>query len=80
MENTNQPIPSENMGFPPPKPIVPTAPFFPTGKREFIFAFAILGIGWLLCNSVFYAGLNLGFAVISGAVIGSTVIYLLSRG
>ena len=80
MENTNQPIPSENMGFPPPKPIVPAAPFFPTGKREFIFAFAILGIGWLLCNCVFYAGLNLGFAIFSCAAIVCSAVYLMTKG
>lgn len=77
MEPMNQENLPLDVGFP---PAAPTKPFFPSGKREFLFAFVILVFGCLLCNSVFYAGLNLGFAVFSGAVIVSTVIYLLSRG
>ena len=77
MESTNsEPIPQDN-GVP---PVVPTRPFFPSGKREFLFALVILITGCFLCNSLIYGGLNLGFAVFSGVIIVSTVIYLLSRG
>lgn len=56
----------------------PTA--FPTGKRELLFAGMILLLGWALCNSFFYGGGNLCFAL---AVIGSLVcsfLYLLGCG
>lgn len=71
-----EPIPQE-IGFPPTKP---TRPFFLSDKREFLFALVILVSGCFLCNSVFYGGLNLGFAVFSGIILVATVIYLLSRG
>ena len=70
MESTNsEPIPQDN-GVP---PVVPTRPFFPSGKREFLFALVILITGCFLCNSLIYGGLNLGFAVFSGVIIVSTV-------
>ena len=55
-------------------------PAFPAGKREFLFLLLILIIGWLLCNSVFYAGLNLGFAIFSGCAILLSTGYLLWQG
>ena len=61
-------------------PIVPVRPFFPSGKQEFFFGILILVAGCLLCNSLFYGALNLGFAVFSWVVILSTIGYLLSRG
>jgi len=80
MENTNQPLPFEEPGFPPPKSPIPSAPFFPAHKREFLFALALLVIGCLLCNSVFYGGFNLGFALFSAAAIVCSACYLLSCG
>lgn len=59
---------------------LPTAPFFPSGRREFTFGLTILLLGWLLCNSIFYAGLNLGFAIFLGLSILCAAGYLLSRG
>ena len=58
----------------------PTAPFFPTGKKEFIFGVFLLILGCLLCNSMFFAGLNLGFALFSGCVILCSTVYLLVSG
>ena len=58
----------------------PHRPFFPTGKREFLFLLLILVTGWLLCNSVFYAGLNLGFAIFAGCAILFSTGYLIWRG
>ena len=56
------------------------APFFSTGKREFLFALLILVTGWLLCNSVFYAGFHLGFAIFVACVIVLSTVYLLLCG
>ena len=63
-----------------PFPETPQRPFFPTGKREFIFLLLILLTSWLLCNSVFYAGLNLGFAIFAGCAILFSTGYLIWRG
>ena len=61
-------------------PEAPRLPAFPTGKREFLFLLLILITGWLLCNSVFYAGLNLGFAIFAGCAILLSTGYLLWQG
>lgn len=62
-------------------PVVPQkAPAFPSGKKDLTFGLLILVFGWLLCNSVFYAGLNLGFAIFSGCSILLSVGYLMSKG
>ena len=61
-------------------PVGPQAPFFPTGKREFAFGFVMLILGWLLCNSIFYGGFNLGFAIFACLAVVCTVIYLLQKG
>ena len=63
--------------FPPKKPVLPT---FPTGKREFLFGATLLILGCLLCNSVFYGGFHLGFAIFAGAAILCSAWYLLSGG
>lgn len=59
---------------------LPQRPFFPTGKREFLFLLLTLVASWLLCNSVFYAGLNLGFAIFAGCAILLSAGYLLWQG
>ena len=51
-----------------------------TGKRELLLGGILLILGWLLCNSVFFAGLHLGFALFAGAAICCSVLYLLSCG
>ncbi len=61
-------------------PVTPRLPAFPSGKREFLFLLLILVTGWLLCNSVFYAGLNLGFAIFTGCIILLSAVYLLLQG
>ena len=61
-------------------PESPRRPYFPTGKREFLFLLLILAASWLLCNSVFYAGLNLGFAIFAGCAILFSTGYLLRQG
>lgn len=63
-----------------PLPEAPRMPSFPSGKREFLFLLLILAASWLLCNSVFYAGLNLGFAIFAGCVILLSTGYLLLQG
>jgi len=78
MENINQPMPFDDPGFPPPE--IPSAPFFPARKREFLFALGLLIIGCLLCNSVFYGGFHLGFALFASAAIICSAAYLFSSG
>ena len=53
---------------------------FPTGKTELLFAGLILICGWLICNSVFYGGLYLGFALFSGLALILSTLYLLRSG
>ena len=77
MESTNpQPVP-QDLGFP---PVAPVRRHFPSGKREFIYALVVLICSCFTCNSVFYGGLNLGFAVFTAVILASTVLYLISRG
>lgn len=77
MESMNpDPIP-QDVSFP---PAAPTRRLFPSGKREFIYALVVLICGCFLCNSVFYGGLNLGFAVFTAIILAATVLYLISRG
>lgn len=76
----------EEMHQPAPQPSAPTpswppvSPLFSTGKGEFAFGFGVLIVGCLLCNSMFYAGLNLGFAIFAGLAILCSVIYLICSG
>ena len=61
-------------------PKTPRLPAFPTGKQEFLFLLLILVASWLLCNSVLFAGLNLGFAIFAGCAILLSAGYLLWHG
>ncbi len=63
-----------------PSPWPPANPPFPAGKREFIFAAGVLLAACFLCNSIFYAGLNLGFAIFAGCAILCSEVYLLCCG
>ena len=77
MESMNpEPIP-QNPSFP---PTAPVSRYFPSGKREFLYALVVLICGCFLCNSVFYGGLNLGFALFTAIILAATVLYLISRG
>ncbi len=58
----------------------PPRPALPTGKRELIFGALTLLLGIMTVNSVFFAGLNLGFAVFAGLALLTAVAYLMSRG
>ncbi len=75
MENNNPQF------FTPQDPVPPQAPVrFPGGKRELLFAGLLLLCGWLLCNSLFFAGANLGFAIFTGVSILLSILYLLTSG
>ena len=58
----------------------PTQSHYPTGKRELLFGLVLLVFGWLLCNSIFYAGLNLGFSIFSAAIVICSAVYLFVSG
>jgi len=59
----------------------PPAPkAFPAEKRELVFGALILVCACLLCNSLFYGGLYLGFALFSSLVLTISTIYLLRSG
>lgn len=83
----------ENMHNPPWQPYTPAGgnipntpqppaekPFFPTGKRELIFAVLILVSGLCLCNFTLFGGFSLGFSIAAVACIGCLFGYLLARG
>ncbi len=61
-------------------PQVPNKPFFPTGRREWIFGAGLLLTGWLLCSSVIFGGFNLGFAVCACIAAVLSIGYLLCAG
>ena len=79
MDENNQP--QYFSPVPPVRPAVPQrAPAFPAGKKDLIFGLLILIFSWLLCNSFFFAGLNLGVSIFSVCCILSTLGYLMSKG
>lgn len=80
MQEQNFPLPEQNWNYPPQEPLAPRQPFFPSGKREFLFGLLILVCGWLLCNSIFYGGFSLGFALFSGAALLCSILYLIFSG
>lgn len=86
MDELNNPIPEQNNPpepFPPRPPYVYEAPpryVFPMGKRELFFAAGIILFSLLLCNSLIYAGANLGFAAGLASVLVSSFAYLRSHG
>lgn len=53
---------------------------FPMGKRELLFAAAILFFSLIACNCLIYAGVNLGFAVGIIGILTGTWLYLRSCG
>lgn len=63
----------------PPAP-APTAPFFPAQKTEAILFGVLLILGICICNSLFFAGVNLGFSLFSFCGILAGTGYLLHRG
>lgn len=80
MEQQTNPVPEQTWDFPPNEPILPTEPFYPSGKKEFIFGLLILVLGWLLCNSIFYGGFHLGYAIFSSLSLLCSAAYLLLSG
>ena len=67
--------------FAPVPPALPKKPeLFPAGKREFIFGALILLLGWLLVNSVWFGGFNLGAAIALWGIICVSAGYLMLQG
>ena len=67
----------------PPYPPIPTAAESPAqaaGKREFIFAAAVIACSVLLCNFVLYGGFHLGFAIAEVGMIVCCALYLKANG
>ncbi len=58
----------------------PTAPAFPTGGKELLFALAASLGSLLLCNFTMFGGMQLGFAIGTDLCILISAGYLLSRG
>lgn len=69
----------ENIPISDPLPDKPALCFL-AGKKEFLFGGVVLLLGWFVCNSFLFYGLNLGFALFSGLTTLSTFIYLCCRG
>ena len=55
------------------------APSFASGNREMILAAVLLILSVGLCNCVFYAGFNLGFAVCSLGILAASAAFVLRR-
>lgn len=53
---------------------------FPAGKKEVLFALALLLSCFALCNFTLFYGFNLGFALAVAACMVSTFVYLLCAG
>ena len=67
MENYDQ------LGLPKPEP-------FALGGKEWAFLGVQMVLGWLLCNSMVYGGLNLGFALCAVASVLCAFFYLVASG
>ena len=63
-----------------PPPERPRGFAIPTGKKELTFGFFALLCGWLMLNSIFFGGYNLGYAIFAGASLLFAAIYLLASG
>lgn len=74
----------DNQPWQPYEPAAPTtqapAIVYPTGKREVIFAFAILLLGLSLCNSALFGGFNLGVSLAAIGCIACSFVYLVCCG
>ncbi|MBQ7801760.1 MAG: DUF4173 domain-containing protein [Oscillospiraceae bacterium] len=80
MDNINQNIPWQSGEVRPGYVEVVPKPAFPTGKGELIFGVLTLAFSLLLCNSLLFAGADLGFGV---GLIGTMLCacgYLRGRG
>lgn len=63
-----------------PPPERPRGFAIPTGKKELTFGFFALLCGWLMLNSIFFGGYNLGYAIFAGAGLLFAAVYLLVSG
>lgn len=78
-QNNAKNTPPPNWSFPQPPQSRPGAAF-PTGAKELTFALLCLITGLLLFNSMFYGGVNLGFAIFAGLSLILAAGYLLCTG
>lgn len=62
----------------PPQP--PAPPSFPMGRKELLFAGAMLLFSLICCNCLLYAGANLGFSLGLTGILTATFFYLRSHG
>lgn len=63
-----------------PPPERPRGFAIPTGRKELTFGFFALLCGWLMFNSIFFGGYNLGYAIFAGAGLLFAAVYLLASG
>jgi len=61
-------------------PTQPTEPFFPAGKRESRFFWAMTALAVLMTDFVLYGGFNLGFCLVAVCSVGVSAVYLLRSG
>ena len=54
-------------------------PFFPSGNREMLLAAVLLVLSVGLCNCLFFAGFNLGFAVCGLGILAASAAFVLRR-
>lgn len=88
MEEMNQNTSQQGYEYVPsqktPETAAPTEPVrrlaIPTGKKELTFGFLILVTGWLLFNSLFFGGFNLGYAIFAGVGLVLAAGYLILSG
>ena len=73
MENNEMNTPWET------PPARPASPSFPSGNREMLLAAVLLLLSVGLCNCVFYAGFNLGYALCGLGILAASAVYVLRR-
>ena len=76
----NEPNWQENWQQPPAQNLSAQDAFFPTGKKELLFALGILLSAAALCNFTLFGGYHLGFSLAAIACILCSCSYLLAKG
>lgn len=79
-EKTNQPNTPPWAPYTPENYTPPVKTFFPTGKKEAVFAGFILLVALALCNFTIWGGFNLGFSIAAAVCILCITGYLLMAG